>query len=319
MKRYWWVNHKKTHAHEISGEYLWSPQKKKDGSKNIFYDNMRLASPGDYILSFAKGRISYIGQVLEFAIPSQIPVEFGKAGDAWSSDGWHLPVAWRALKNSVRPKEFIAELAAELESKYSPINPNSGNGNQGAYLAQITLPAFQLILAKTGIDLDLVFGDFELASLYGTAAEVLDDAIERQLNITTELTATVRTQLIQARRGQGVFRANVHLIENSCRLTGITNANLLIASHIKPWRACVDAQERLDGNNGLMLTPHVDLLFDRGLISFEDMGKVIVSSKMTAADMQLLGLSIPRKATERNFSLPQRKYLDYHRRQVFVP
>jgi predicted restriction endonuclease len=50
----------------------------------------------------------------------------------------------------------------------------------------------------------------------------------------------------------------------------------LIASHIKPWRSA-NNQERIDGSNGLLLAPHVDLLFDRGLISFTDEGSLLVS------------------------------------------
>ena len=67
------------------------------------------------------------------------------------------------------------------------------------------------------------------------------------------------------RRGGGrVFKSNVRLNENKCRVTGITDQRLLIASHIKPWAVSSD-KEKLDGCNGLLLSPR---LFERGLISF---------------------------------------------------
>jgi hypothetical protein len=65
----------------------------------------------------------------------------------------------------------------------------------------------------------------------------------------------------------------------------VTNPWLLIASHIKPWRSCETATERLDGANGLMLTPDVDRLFDRGMISFSDDGAVLVSPALPAEDL----------------------------------
>src|SRR3546814_904603 len=83
----------------------------------------------------------------------------------------------------------------------------------------------------------------------------MEDAVERRLVADATLDETTRRTLIRARRGQGAYRDSVHAIERACRLTGITNPALLIASHIKPWRLCEAASERLDGMNGLMLTP----------------------------------------------------------------
>jgi hypothetical protein len=50
--RYWWVNQKQTHRHEIRGGYLWSPKRRADQTRNRFYDNMRLVAPGDLVLSY---------------------------------------------------------------------------------------------------------------------------------------------------------------------------------------------------------------------------------------------------------------------------
>jgi len=66
-----------------------------------------------------------------------------------------------------------------------------------------------------------------------------------------------REQLVGARRGQGVFRSNVLLREGACRVTGVDEPRHLKARHIKPWRHASDA-ERLDGANGLLLSPHID-------------------------------------------------------------
>lgn len=90
---------------------------------------------------------------------------------------------------------------------------------------------------------------------------------------------TFREQIVKSRRGQGVFRANVLLRESACRVTGVDDPRHLTASHIKPWRDGTDA-ERLDGANGLLLSPHVDHLFDKGYISFSsDQSLVVVPER----------------------------------------
>jgi hypothetical protein len=74
---------------------------------------------------------------------------------------------------------------------------------------------------------------------------------------------TERRALVLARRGQGIFRDNVRTIDRACRITKVERAEHLIASHVQPWRDSSNEQ-RLDGENGLLLTPTVDHLFDKG-------------------------------------------------------
>jgi len=54
--RYWWVNQKQTHRHEIAGGYLWSPKRRSDGGRNQFYENMKEVAPGDRVFSYWEGR-----------------------------------------------------------------------------------------------------------------------------------------------------------------------------------------------------------------------------------------------------------------------
>ena len=117
-------------------------------------------------------------------------------------------------------------------------------------------------------------------------------------------------QLVKSRRGQGMFRDNVEALGSRCRITGVSDMRYLRASHIKPWRKSND-QEKLDGNNGLMLAPHIDMLFDSGLISFEDDGTLIISDKM---DKSVLNAwSIDKDINVGAFSRKQRIYLKHHR------
>jgi hypothetical protein len=80
---------------------------------------------------------------------------------------------------------------------------------------------------------------------------------------------TDRAAIIRARWGQGIFKQRVMEIERRCRITGVDNPIHLVASHCRPWRDSIN-EERLNGENGLLLTPSIDHLFDRGFIGFMD-------------------------------------------------
>ncbi|WP_305825528.1 HNH endonuclease [Massilia brevitalea] len=122
-----------------------------------------------------------------------------------------------------------------------------------------------------------------------------------------------KVQLGQARIGQGRFRAAVLAREPHCRVTGTLQARYLVASHIKPWAVCT-GDEHLDGANGLMLAPHVDHLFDTGLISFEDNGDLVLASSLDPQVLQ--AWHIDAGANVGRFAPDQARYLAYHRQFV---
>ncbi len=335
MPRYWWVNHKQTFRQEIGGAYLWSPKRKANGARNAFYDNMRAASPGDFVLSFADGLIRHVGRVAEFALTAPKPEEFGTTGGYWNAVGWLLPVYWVPLAAAVRPRDLIATLGPLLPDKYSPISPSTGKGMQSAYLAEVAQSVFEAVIGAGAADGPAAYDADSLqrgganSLSFRVVSEEMDDAVEKRVAADDTLDDTTRKTVILARRGQGQFRSNVHAVERACRLTGITNPTLLIASHIKPWRLCETATERLDGMNGLMLTPDADLLFDRGFVTFRDDGRPEVSRRFDRRDLVRLGLggtgpeawglSEAQAAYVASGLRPEQcAYMDYHRREVFV-
>ena len=91
----------------------------------------------------------------------------------------------------------------------------------------------------------------------------------------------------------------------------------LIASHIKPWRES-DNHERLFEGNGLLLTPTIDHLFDRGFISFENSGELLVSPVAHKESMSRMGIVMDRVVNVGGFAESQREYLDFHRARVFL-
>lgn len=90
---------------------------------------------------------------------------------------------------------------------------------------------------------------------------------------------TEKERLIKSRIGQGKFKKLLMECECKCALCGVTDPRVLIASHIKPWSASTN-EERLDVNNGLLLCPNHDALFDKHLISFDSQGKIILSPSL---------------------------------------
>lgn len=101
---------------------------------------------------------------------------------------------------------------------------------------------------------------------------------------------TEREQLQAARVGQGELRDALMIYwDGTCPVAGVDHSAVLRASHIKPWREASNA-ERLNPFNGLLLCAHIDALFDRHLITFEDDGLLKVSSLISADNRTKLGL-----------------------------
>ena len=315
---FWWVNQNQTWKHEISGRYMWSPKRNQNGARNQFYENMHRTDTGDVVFSYYDQRIQHLGVVQRPAVTGAKPADFGLTGDYWSNEGWFVPVAWYKVPNPFRPKDILTELRPHLPPKYSPLQRETGDGLQSVYLASVPDAMAQVLLAELGkFAADVArfaqgIGDEE------GAITGLDDELEKTIRNNTSIDETERQAVISARRGQGRFRQNLEEIEHTCRITGISDPRLLRASHIKPWRSCTTNHERLDGFNGLLLTPHIDHLFDRGYISFDDDGQVLLSSKIDLRQLALLGIHANPPLRVGPFLNQQRSYLCWHRENVFV-
>jgi hypothetical protein len=141
------------------------------------------------------------------------------------------------------------------------------------------------------------------------------------LNTFRQQTATMpRTteeeRLVVQRVGQNLFRQGLlDLWEGRCAITGLAVPELLRASHIKPWADCATDEERLDVYNGLLLAPHLDAAFDRGFITVDDDGRVVLSSILSEESIRLLDLGRPMRV--RPLQKENRVYLPWHREKVF--
>jgi hypothetical protein len=141
-----------------------------------------------------------------------------------------------------------------------------------------------------------------------TPSSEADDIAEIDQNPT--IPETTRKELRDARRGQGKYRSALDdRWDHACAVTRCSLRDLLLASHVKPWRSS-DHVERLDPANGILLMADIDILFDKGYISFDDDGRMLVSSRLPAAEQRLLGL--PRNL-KKKLTSGERRYLAHHR------
>lgn len=122
---------------------------------------------------------------------------------------------------------------------------------------------------------------------------------------------TERQGLVTSRVGQGAYRKRIiHRWEYKCAVTGFDKLEILIASHIHPWAKATDI-ERLDVDNGILLSPNYDALFDRHLISFENSGKIILSNSIEKQAYQKIGITGLEQIS--NLSQYNFNYLERHR------
>ena len=308
--QYWWVNQNQTYQFEVPGGYLWSPKRNRGGAFNQFYENMKDVSPGDVVFSFKDTFIKAVGVAAGHAETAVKPTEFSVVDNPWSQEGWFVPVLFTELETPLRPKDHINRIRPYLPSKYSPLQSN-GNGLQAVYLANVPTDMADVLVTLLGGQVEpIVISGFEDGELINEK----DDDHELEIQGQTDIPETEKDQLVKARRGQGVFKTRVSLIEKGCRVTGVEMIQHLRASHIKPWRDSTPA-EKLDGNNGLLLSPHIDHLFDRGYISFAPNGSLMVSSQISKDILE--AWNIDPNLIVSNFSTEQSEYLRYHNDNVF--
>ena len=191
------------------------------------------------------------------------------------------------------------------------------------YLAEISSLLAQMLVGLIGPQArELVQAMAQQPTLARPPAETADMEmweyhIEKTIEDTQEIPETERQSLIVARRGQGLFKERVLRLEKFCRVTKVERLEHLRASHCKPWRDSSN-EERLNGENGLLLTPSIDHLFDRGFISFEDAGRLIISPVAHTESLQRMGIDTGNPVNVGVFSEGQRVFLDYHRNSVLL-
>lgn len=146
---------------------------------------------------------------------------------------------------------------------------------------------------------------------------IQEEAQELLVKNDQTLSSTEKEEIIKARRGQGLYRDKLMQKYNKCCIvTGANISQVLVASHIKPWVIC-DNIERVDVNNGLLLSATFDRLFDSGLITFDKNGKMYVSSMVGKDNFDKLHIN-DKINYDIKYVQGMQKYLDYHNKVIFV-
>lgn len=144
----------------------------------------------------------------------------------------------------------------------------------------------------------------------------LIDYDENNLVLNEDIGDTSKSVQTKIRIGQEKFRKNLLKHLKECPITGINEQRILLASHIKPWAISTN-DERLDIHNGFILSPTVDKLFDKGLITFENNKELIISPTLSKSNIDKIGIISGKKYLK----LPTENrtgYLEFHRENIFI-
>lgn len=129
-----------------------------------------------------------------------------------------------------------------------------------------------------------------------------------------EIMETEKEQIIKSRIGQSAFKKALLAVEKKCNLCGVSDERFLVASHIKPWSQS-NNQERLDINNGLLLCPNHDALFDKGYISFDEDGTIMISDSLDVDTKIFMNVN---ESMNISMNENQQVYMKWHRENIFV-
>lgn len=264
---------------------------------------MQYLAPGDLVFSYRNKAIRATGHVTSSSVSSPQPAAYG---DRWENDGWLVEVDFSVSETVYAPKPDWAEIQSLFPKTIKPLDKN-GDGNQKVYLSKISDELGAYLLGKISAGLEQIPKEVQeySESNYFAESEIWHDP---------KLEDTQRETIVLARNGQGKFRKRVSNFEKKCRVTDISDPKLLIASHIKPWRVATP-RERLDGNNGLMLSPHVDHLFDTGLITFRPSGQILSSRDLPTDLFDKWGIDPVKNVG--SFTSLQSEYLEFHNSYIF--
>lgn len=222
----------------------------------------------------------------------------------------NIEITWRAgyqnAKGQNRQKGFSVYHLGEKTAFYEAIK----------FRRNYILAVYDSLVSEAAKDiLERHIEEFDAILEY--ASELVDDSdvffFLGALN-NPYLENTSKKEMLDIRVGQYRFRKLVMSYwNNKCAVTG--TKHFLTAGHIKPWKDSDDA-ERLDVFNGLSFSPVYDKAFDKGFISFDNNGKIIISKKLEA-EAHLLGVS-PEDKLSSQLNFLHHKYLTWHRENILV-
>lgn len=176
------------------------------------------------------------------------------------------------------------------------------------------LKEVQILIEKEGVQHVSLLDAHSFVWIINNQFWKIEKDLEKDFKEYKNLNKKEKEVLVKSRLGQGDWRKRVLNIWNKGVLIEVEDQSLLIASHIKPWRNS-SVEEALDKYNGFPLTPNLDKLFDKGLISFKESGEILISTFLSLKDRESLNINNNLKI--KNLKENNLPYLKYHREKIF--
>ena len=290
----WWVTQGRDSFEVAQKERaLYSILEDKRGRQSITRKAILDIRPGDLIISYHKGVLRAVSFAM--SLPYRVPLP-----PAWKGKNSPYKNRYRVdlqytLTTPIPFKDIREDLYPLLKDAASPPVGSDKRVGQSSYIHELPPKAAQLLLDRMGAECD----------------SPIDQAIRNTTSDTVE-----REALVKSRVGQGPYRQRLlQYWKDRCAVTGVTEANLLEAGHIKPWRDS-NNKEKLDFYNGLPLTPTLSKLFDKGYITFDEKGRLHMASTLDQATCTKLGLSRALRLSQK-LNKKHLPYLRYHQRAIF--
>jgi putative restriction endonuclease len=305
---YFLVFQNKSFKEERSGGYLWSPQVNEKGQTFHHWTDMKNVKKGDVIFN------SYNGEMVSVLFVKEDYFEHDRPNDLdefklWEKKGWMVKVEYIDLKNPIKYKNYMDKILQLQGEKYAPFNV-LGRGNTG-YLFRVTSELadflFNVLEQNNLITRESIILDYQSIDLNAIKT------IEKDLEIPIVLDETEKELIVKARVGQSLFKKALLKQGKQCKLCGVNDERFLVASHIKPWSKS-NNEERLDVNNGLLLCPNHDSLFDKGFVSFYDDGSIMITESIDNHLKMFLNINDRMKI---QLSEKHQQYIKWHRKNIF--
>jgi putative restriction endonuclease len=293
---FYWVNIGETYQSVVDQRFLWAPMSSvlPTGREvtRVHWHNVSEVKAGDVIFCYYEQRICFLARATADSHQSVRPND--SSFNAWDRRGFQVDVEIIDLDKTVSRDEISAEFIRRFNHRTSPSIFKRNAEVNLIYMAHLPVDAGLFLLEAVG--------QFKLAESY---------FIESGSSTGKKIPKTTREALVAARIGQGKFRSDlIDRWDGMCALTGLKTVDILIASHIHAWALC-DNMARLDPDNGLLLAPHIDRLFDLGIISFSDKGQLQIKDSLGLGDRHVLGLD--RFTRLRKINPGNVTYLEKHR------
>lgn len=305
--RYFFVFQNKNYEEERKGGYLWAPQKNKNAQTFHHWTDMKLIKKGDIIFNSYNGKLVSVLTAQENCKEHERTTGLEEL-DLWEKDGWLVEVQYRDMEKPITYKDYMKDILKLQDERYAPFN-KSGRGNTG-YLFRVSKELANFFFKIIEATNPVLRRDFQIEDNF--QLENIKQ-IENELNSIIILEKTEKETIIKSRIGQSVFKKSLLMIEKKCRLCGVKDERFLVASHIKPWSESND-QERLDVDNGLLLCPNHDALFDKRYITFDETGKMLVKESLDTTTKMFLNINDTMRI---NLNERQQIYMNWHREKFF--